>query len=58
MKKEIIVKDFEREELQELRERADVNSVCANSHWQRAYERLADAADTLDGMMARSIDRE
>ena len=52
------MEDFEREELQGIREKADINSVCANSHWQRAYERLADAADTLDGMMARSTNKE
>jgi len=58
VEQETIVEDFEREELQGIREKADINSVCANSHWQRAYERLADAADTLDGMMARSTDKE
>lgn len=34
-----------------------VNKV-KNQGWQRAYLRLADAADCLDAMEARSIDRD
>jgi len=46
---------FTREELQELKTRAvqmaDIEGL--NFYWQRAYIRLADAADHLDAMMAR-----
>ena len=48
---------FEREELIELRERAEgfVDSVCHLSQtWHRAYLALADAADHLDAMIART----
>ncbi len=49
--------DFEREELQDIREKAVANAgLRANNLWTRAYKQLADAADRLDGMMARSED--
>jgi len=48
--------EFEREELQKLRQRAE--SVSGNyvisTSWKRAYLRLADAANTLDALIARS----
>ena len=51
-------KDFEREELQEMRDRAVDNAeIVANNHWKRAYKQLADAADRLDAMIARTEDK-
>ncbi len=47
--------EFTREELQDIRGKAVLNAeaVPAN-HWQRAYKQLADAADRLDAMEART----
>ena len=49
----------ERSEMQRIR---SVASVCAegvrNETWKRAYIRLADAADCIDAMIARTIDTE
>ena len=47
---------FTREELWKLRERAEnkANISGTNSTWVRAYLALADAADHLDAMIARS----
>ena len=49
--------DFEREELQAIRDKAVENAEhVANNHWRRAYKQLADAADKLDAMEARTED--
>lgn len=50
---------FEREELIELRERAQDEAKVEglNPDWQRAYLRFADAADHLDAMRARTSDK-
>ncbi len=49
------MKEFEREELQDIRAKAEENAeAVANNHWKRAYKQLADAADRLDAMEARS----
>ena len=47
---------FEREELIKLRERAEgfVDACHLSQTWHRAYLALADAADHLDAMIARS----
>lgn len=50
------MKHFTREELQDIRDKAhdcadDVKCIC----WKRAYLALADAADRLDAMEARTI---
>ena len=59
MKGSNMSKEFTQEELQEIRQRAEVwaERVTMPS-WKRAYLRLADAADTLDAMEARTIDRD
>jgi hypothetical protein len=45
---------FERNELQEIRGRADqMAQVTPNAHWKHAYEKLSLAADHLDAMWAR-----
>jgi len=46
---------FTREELQDIRDRAN-DSLCdnLNSTWARAYIALAEAADHLDAIKARS----
>lgn len=47
---------FTREELIEIRERAEsLAREKINPLWQRAYLALADAADKLDAMEARTI---
>jgi len=52
------MKEFTREELQEIRDRA-VN--CAinvpENQWTRTHRQLADAADRLDAMEARAEDK-
>jgi len=46
---------FEREELQGIRDRAEnIAGTVANYGWKRAYIELADAADRLDAMEART----
>lgn len=46
---------FTRDELQLIRDRAQhLYDVTVNTFWQQAYGSLADAADYLDAMMARS----
>ena len=52
----LMAKDFEREELIELRERALNLSrgSSMNASWCRLYIALADAADNLDAFNARS----
>ena len=51
-------KDFEREELQDMRDRAVGRAeTVTNNHWKRAYKQLADAADRLDAMEARTEER-
>lgn len=48
------MKAFNRKELIEIKERAKkVANDTINPLWQRAYLRLADAADHLDAMIAR-----
>ncbi len=51
---------FSREELQTIKERAlgGSRSVGNPNAWQRAYLALADAADRLDAMIARSTEHE
>ena len=46
---------FTRKELQDLREKARVQSeiVGLTPSWQRAYLRVADAADHLEAMIVR-----
>ena len=52
-------KDFGREELQEIRDRAIcITKTVGNNHWKRALKQLADAADRLDAMIARTEDKE
>ena len=50
------MKNFTREELQDLRERAKDRAGVGhlNASWKRAYLRLADAAATLDAFIART----
>ena len=50
-----VMPPFEREELIQLRERAEglVRLGCFVSGWERAHLALADAADHLDAMLAR-----
>ena len=50
---------FGRQELQDIRERADEMSATdgMNAHWVRAYDALADAANNLDAMLARCSER-
>ncbi len=46
---------LKRKDLQELREKAIGMSIGnLNPDWKRAYESLAEAADRLDAMQARS----
>ena len=51
---------FERHELIELREKAQHYAAIKNLNpdWQRAYLGLADAADRIDAMIARTEDYE
>ena len=52
-------KDFEREELQEIRDRAvGITETVGNDHWKQALKQLAGAADRLDAMIARTEDKE
>ena len=53
------MKNFTREELQDLRIKAEDNAGVyqVNTSWKRAYLRLADAASTLDAFIARTEDR-
>ena len=48
--------EFERKELQKLRQRAEraAGEYEINTSWKRAYLRLSDAANTLDALIARS----
>ncbi len=49
--------EFTREELQGIRDKAVENADSVpNNFWQRAYKQLADAADKLDAMEARTED--
>ena len=49
--------EFSREELWDIRGRAASEAEGAESeYWQRAYEALADAADRVDALIARSMD--
>ena len=51
--------EFERKELWEIRSRAEKQAeIVANPHWKRAYHWLADAADRLDAMIARTTWKE
>lgn len=54
---DLTCRNFERSELIGLRERAWLLAVGEglNPHWKRAYLALADAADHLDAMIARTI---
>jgi len=47
--------EFKREELQQIRQRADriAGDYQISTVWTRAYQALADAANTLDAMFAR-----
>lgn len=52
---------FTREELIDLREKAIYfadGTGGQNASWTRAYQQLADAANYLDAMLARSVVRE
>jgi len=51
---------FSRDELQDLRQRALglAGTTALNKGWERAYLTLADAADCLDAMLARTIVHE
>jgi len=50
---------FSREVLQGIRDDAqEMVGRIENNHWRRAYEQLADAADRLDAMEARTEDKE
>ncbi len=52
------MKEFSREELQDIRDNAVKNAKSVpNGHWQRVYMQLADAADRLDAMEARTKDK-
>jgi hypothetical protein len=52
-------KSLTREMLQGIRDDAlELGNNIPNENWQRAYKQLADAADRLDAMEARTIDRE
>lgn len=59
MAQETTVKDFDRQELQGIRGRASVlgKEVITNALWKRAYLKLADAADCLDAMVARTQEK-
>ena len=48
---------FEREELQEIRRRAEESADIEglNPRWRRAYLQLSDAANLVDAIMARTI---
>ncbi len=49
--------DFSRDELHKIQERAaGLARGAGNPAWQRAYLALADAADRLDAMVARSTE--
>ena len=50
------MKDFSRDELIEIRERAEILATekYLNEIWQRAYFALADAADHLHAMWVRA----
>ena len=51
--------EFERKELWEIRSRAEKQAeIVVNPHWKRAYRWLADAADRLDAMIARTTWKE
>ena len=54
------VEPLGRRDLQEIRDAAHEMgiSVTGTRTWERAYNRLAAAADCLDAMLARSEDRE
>ena len=48
-------KDFAREELREITERADLQAmISTHPHWVTAWHRLAEAAFILDAFYARS----
>jgi len=54
-----MAKKDEREEMQDIRESAEKNAADVKDHtWKRAYLRLADAADNIDAMIARTIDKD
>jgi len=50
---------FQREELWRIREDAlkEANVQGLNLQWKRAFEKLADAADYVDAMIARTEDK-
>jgi hypothetical protein len=49
------MREFTREELQNIRDRAeDSAQVFPSIYWKRAYENLADSANNLDAIMART----
>ena len=51
--------EFEREELIELRDRTETEATYkSNEGWRRAHLRLADAADHLDAMIARTEEKK
>lgn len=50
---------FTREVFQGIRDDAvEMVESVPNNHWQRAYKQLADAADRLDAMEARTEEKE
>ena len=48
---------FTREKLQEIRDNAIAEAESCNKTWKRAFLRLAEAADYLDAMEARTEER-
>lgn len=49
----------ERKEMQNIRKKAEKNAAEVPSKlWKRAYLRLADAADKIDAMIARTEEKE
>jgi len=49
-----MTKDFTRKELRDIQNRAVALALNQRSLWKRVYERLADAATTLDAFIART----
>ncbi len=53
------MRHFTREELQDIREKAlKLAADQVTGGWTRAYRALADAADRLDAMEARTIEKD
>ena len=56
---EVLIMKFTREELQEIRMKAEeaADVYRGDTSWRRAYLRLVDAATTLDAFMARKEEK-